>query len=163
MLREKRTKREAKLIHAAKLSGVRAPVIFDVSLKETTIEMSFIEGYRLREVLNSQEGVGIVEKVGRDVAKLHSNGIIHGDLTTSNIIVNNGEVYFVDFGLGFFSNLIEDFAVDINVFLKSVESAHNSVFDIVYDRFYRGYKHKKRKEIFEKVREIRKRARYVER
>ena len=88
-LRTKRTKMETKLISEARSIGIPTPVIFDVDKTESRIVMEYIEGERVKDVLNnisSSERKEICLKIGRSIGKLHTHDIIHGDLTTSNMI-----------------------------------------------------------------------------
>ena len=56
---------------------------------------------------------------------LHNDGIIHGDLTTSNIMITDQKiVYIIDFGLSYVRNNIEDFSVDLYVLEKAFLSTH---------------------------------------
>ncbi|NCC71016.1 Kae1-associated serine/threonine protein kinase [bacterium] len=70
---------------------------------------------------------------------LHNNDIIHGDLTTSNMIFNNGKLFFIDFGLSIISKKIEDKAVDIHLFRQNFESTHNELFKEGFDIFLKNY------------------------
>jgi TP53 regulating kinase-like protein len=58
------------------------------------------------------------------VKKLHGVGIIHGDLTTSNMIYANGDIYLLDFGLGALTATVEDKAVDLFLFEKAFIATH---------------------------------------
>lgn len=54
-----------------------------------TITMPFIDGKKLSEHLDDfllKKQKGICRQIGKSVAKLHNSNIIHGDLTTSNMI-----------------------------------------------------------------------------
>ena len=115
-LRKSRTKREAKIL--SKLN-IAAPELIKVS--DSSIEMSYVEGEKVRDILD--KNLSICKEIGQKIAKLHNQGIIHGDLTTSNMIYNN-EVYIIDFGLSFFSHKIEDKAVDLHLLRQALESKH---------------------------------------
>ena len=80
------------------------------------------------------------KKIGEMIAKMHDNDIIHGDLTTSNMILKNKEIFFIDFGLSFFSKKIEDKAVDIHLLHRALESKHYKVFDKAFKQILKGYK-----------------------
>ena len=99
-LRMGRTRREAKLIALAKRAGVPTPFITDVDLGRASIEMSLVEGDKLKDVLNTLPPAkrrSVCKAIGRQIGRLHRNHIIHGDLTTSNMILSGGRVYFIDF------------------------------------------------------------------
>ena len=98
-----RTKEEAKLMIEARACGVSVPIIYDVDLKNGIITMEYVEGKRIKDILNvltEKERKMICNKIGVSIAKLHNNDIIHGDLTTSNLIFFDNRIYFIDFGLG---------------------------------------------------------------
>jgi Kae1-associated kinase Bud32 len=128
--------------------------------------MEFIEGIRLKEALNSFDKKA-VEKlcfhVGELVGKLHSAGIVHGDLTTSNMILKDNEIYFIDFGLGEFSRSIEDQGVDMNLLYEALKSTHFKILEICWKNVVEGYKkeYQKAKEVLKRIEEIEKRGRYV--
>ena len=124
-IRKKNTRFESRLLEkAAKLIPV--PKILHSDDKAMKIEMEFIEGKKLRDAvdeLSNEEKKDIFNKIGLKLAKLHNANIIHGDLTTSNIILRE-KVYFIDFGLGFISERMEDKAVDLRLLRKAIESKH---------------------------------------
>lgn len=126
-LREKRTKKEANLIRRVRELGIVAPDVYSVNKQSGVIEMEFIEGRKLRDCLN-ERNISLCREIGRMIGVMHLNGIIHGDLTTSNIILRKkgkkNELVFIDFGLGQNSNKIEDKAVDLIVFKKTFLATH---------------------------------------
>ena len=143
-LRESRTVTESRLMISAKKSGVQTPHIFEIDLEETSITMEYIEGKLVKDVLKEKiqidEKVNIVSEIGQKVGILHSNDIIHGDLTTSNIMRRNGEIIFIDFGLGKFSLAVEDKAVDILLIKKCFTSTHTEYESEFFMAFQEGYK-----------------------
>jgi len=83
-LRKQRTKSEAKIINKLK-SIINVPKI--ISVEGNQIIMQHIEGKKLSDSLDNLENKNeIAEQIGKEIAKLHDNDIIHGDLTTSNMI-----------------------------------------------------------------------------
>jgi len=89
-LRSKRTRQEAKLISLAKRAGVPAPLIRHVDPGKGVIEMSHIAGAKLKDVLNNLDAskrIAVCRTIGTQIGRLHSHHIIHGDLTTSNMIL----------------------------------------------------------------------------
>ena len=137
-LRKSRTKREAKII--GKLSAIKfpAPKLVESDDKEKII-MEYIDGPKVRDVLEEKDYKKLSSEIGKKIAILHNNGIIHGDLTTSNMIFAN-EVYFIDFGLSFFSEKIEDKAVDLHLLKQALESKHYKVWEKCFDAAIKGYK-----------------------
>ncbi|MCD6434142.1 MAG: Kae1-associated serine/threonine protein kinase [Candidatus Diapherotrites archaeon] len=159
ILRTKRTKLETTLIAKAK-ETCRTPAIYNVDVKKGKIIMERIEGTALRDVAR-KERLYLLPKLAKIVAELHSRGIIHGDLTTANVIVekNSKKLALIDFGLGFFSARIEDKATDLLNLKKTIKALHS---EKEWEKFIRSYiKFTKEKDIVEKIQEIEKRARYV--
>jgi len=163
-LRKYRTRYEAKLIErSSKLISV--PRILNVNEDKAVIEMEFIEGKKISDVLDKlpeNERKKILKIIGNNVAILHNNNIIHGDLTTSNMILKDEEIYFIDFGLGFVSNKTEDKAVDIHLFKQALESKHYQHFEESYHHFLESYKEKSQNfnEVLERLKQVEKRGRY---
>src|SRR3989344_2769348 len=83
----------------------------------------------------------ICRQIGESVAKLHDANIIHGDLTTSNMILNEKEnkVYFIDFGLGFISIRAEDKAVDLHLLRQALEAKHFQHWKTLFEAVIKGY------------------------
>jgi len=156
-IRRERTKSEAKLISEARRKGVPTPIIFDVNDYELVMEK--IEGNLAREVINED----ISERIGELVGILHKSGIIHGDLTTSNIIVGD-HIYFIDFGLSFIESSTEARGVDVHVFFQSLEGTHES-YGQLKESFITGYKRTfpQAAQVLKRAEEIERRGRYVER
>jgi len=119
-LRKKRTRREASLLDKARRAQLKVPAVKDLDKDNNTIYMEFIEGEMFHKVMNSP----LSRKLGSELAKLHDAEIIHGDLTTSNILVKAKDIYFIDFGLGEVSDSIEKKAVDIRVLKESIKASH---------------------------------------
>jgi Kae1-associated kinase Bud32 len=144
MLRTERTVHESRLLGEARRAGVNTPKILAVDEKGCKMTMEFIDGDRLKELFNSEENderkAGLAESIGRSVGKLHSAGIVHGDLTTSNIILSNEKIFFIDFGLGFFSAKAEDHGTDIAVLKEAIKATHFKLLSLLWDRFIKGYK-----------------------
>ena len=134
-IRRARTKEEAKLLSDAKRAGVRTPVLYDVDLHDKTITMEEICGVMLKEVIDDN----LAFELGREIAKLHSADIIHGDITTSNIMLCEGNLVFIDFGLGRYSQLREDKAVDLLVLKKSLQSIDYNLALKYFDLILKGY------------------------
>lgn len=134
-LRTDRTQDEARLLKKAYQAGVRVPTVEDV--EGTTLRMTCIDGPLLKNVL--EDRLDICDLIGDSIARLHNKDIVHGDLTTSNMILYDGEVYFIDFGLGTFSQRIEDYAIDLHLFRQVLESTHTVVADEAMDRVLTAY------------------------
>ena len=167
-LRVERTRREANLMREARKVGVNTPQIFHVDEENCKIIMEFIDGKRLKDILDSWNEEKIERtfvEVGKCVGKMHSADIIHGDLTTSNILVKDDTIYFIDFGLGYFSKRIEDKGTDLNLFKEAIRATHPRLLNLCWQNIVIGYKQTfaEWEKVLKKVDEIEKRARYVER
>ncbi|MEM5804351.1 MAG: KEOPS complex kinase/ATPase Bud32, partial [Candidatus Aenigmatarchaeota archaeon] len=156
----------ARLLSEARRAGVPTPAILEVDEKNFKIVMSFIDGVRLKELIN--EGCDLREigtEVGNDIGKLHAAGIVHGDLTTSNMIQKGAELFFIDFGLGFFSNRPEDQAVDLAVLREAIRSTHFRHSNALWGYIVQGYKDAfgGAEKVLKSLDNIEKRGRYVRR
>jgi len=121
-----RTKKEKNLLEKAS-ELINAPDPEETS-ETNIIKMPFIKGKKLSENLEKLDYKKISKEIGKSIAKLHDADIIHGDLTTSNMIwTENNKLYFIDFGLGFISKRIEDKAVDLHLIKQALEAKHFSI------------------------------------
>ena len=138
-LRKSRTRREAKILEKLSSLGFPAPKLISMDDKDMKIEMEFINGKKLRDVLNEKNCTKLCTELGKKIAFLHNNNIIHGDLTTSNMIVSE-EIYFIDFGLSFFSYKTEDKAVDLHLLRQALESKHYMLWEKAFKSAIDSYK-----------------------
>lgn len=164
-LREARTKLEAKLISEARSFGVSTPIIYDVDTKNSWIVMEYIEGERIKEALynaDKEKQQDLCIEIGGCLGKFHKNDLIHGDLTTSNMILRNNRIYFIDFSLGGKSKEIEAKGVDLHLLTEAFESTHSEILDM-FDHVLEGYKNEydEAEKVIKKVKEIEKRGRYT--
>lgn len=138
-LRQERTIQEIRLLQLAKLAKVNVPEVLDVDKTEWSITLERLDAVPIK-VIMFERGHHLFLEIGRQVGILHSSNIIHGDLTTSNILVDAlDEIYFIDFGLGFVSNQIESKAVDLLVLKHILESSHPNESRASLERFNKGY------------------------
>ncbi len=165
-LRKRRTKGEAKLLHLAKTCGVTTPLVYDIDKENKTITMEYIPGKPVKDVFNESEisQIKIIcKKVGEKVARLHNCGMIHGDLTSSNLLLKDGEIVFIDFGLGKISDLVEDKGTDLLVFKKALTGIHYDIAEDCFQSILEGYQEADDyQEILEKIGEIEVRRRYTD-
>ena len=173
-IRKLRTRSESKLLEkSSKL--IPTPKILGVSEKDKEITLEFIKGKKLSEYLNDLKNkVKIANQIGKNIAKLHDNNIIHGDLTTSNMIYvdannpsfskrNNSPflIYFIDFGLGFISSKAEDKAVDLHLIKQALEAKHFQHHKVLFNSILQGYKTSKNsKEVLNRLKKVELRGRY---
>jgi len=168
-IRLQRTMHEPQFIHRAKEAGVSTPTIFMVDIVDATIVMEFVEGKQVKQALNGiDEGQRgrLCREIGNLIGQLHSQGIIHGDLTTSNMILTpHGKIVFVDFGLSEISRELEVKGVDLHLMKRAFQSTHyrhaKECFKAVMEGYAEVMSDSVAKDVFEKIREIEKRGRYI--
>ncbi len=160
---KQRTKAEKKLLEkASKIINAPDPLPLR---KINIIKMPYIDGKKLSEYLNDfnlEKQKQIMKKIGESVAKLHKEDIIHGDLTTSNMILKDDEIFFIDFGLGYISKKVEDKAVDLHLLKQALEAKHFVHWKILFEEFQKAYSkdYSESKQIFERITAVERRGRY---
>ncbi|MEM2896377.1 MAG: KEOPS complex kinase/ATPase Bud32 [Candidatus Bathyarchaeia archaeon] len=167
-LRRFRTIHEAQMLHEAKKIGVPTPIVYFLDMPNFTITMEYVEGKLLREFLeklSDEEMINACKIVGSQIGLLHVNGIIHGDLTTSNMILTDKEkVFFIDFGLSFYSQDLEDKGTDILLLRRAIKSTHykhaNGCLKAIFDGYKSETGNNYSKKVMMKSEEIEKRGRY---
>ena len=162
-IRKSRTRREAKIIN--KISKkIPVPEIIKVDETKKEILMTFIKGDKLSEKLNTlKDNLKICQTIGKNISTLHDSDIIHGDLTTSNMIYNKTErkVYFIDFGLSYTSSRIEDKAVDIHLIKEALNAKHFPQSEKFFSSILKGYKSSENsKKVLEQLKKVESRGRY---
>ncbi len=165
-IREQRTKREAMLMMAARAAGVGVPIIYDLRIKEKEIVMQYLDGERIKDVIDGKGETWkrkVCREIGKAIAKLHSNSIIHGDITTSNMIWMNNKLYFIDFGLGAKSREDEDRGVDLHLLMEAFKAAHRDerLFGWVIEAYEENFD--EAANVIKKVEDIARRGRYMRR
>lgn len=159
-LRTQRTRHEARLLEKVRLF-LPTPEVKEVNEAKKEIVLESIKGKKLANTLETLEYKKIASIIGKNVAILHDNNIIHGDLTTSNMLFHNKQVYLIDFGLGFHSTRIEDKAVDLHVLKEALEAKHPTIAKPVWTSLVKGYKHSKNAPIvLKQLERVEKRGRY---
>ncbi len=138
-LRRSRTRREAKILEKLQELRFPAPRLQKMDDTQMHIVMDFLAGPQVKEILH-EKPAELSKEIGRKVGILHANNIIHGDLTTSNMIQCNGEVHFIDFGLSFVSTKVEDKAVDLHLLDRALESKHHELYEQCSAAALEGYK-----------------------
>ncbi len=159
-LRSFRTRREAKILQKLQAMNFSSPKLIKNDEKENLI-IEKINGKLIKEVLEESNYKKLCSEIGRKTAILHNNSIIHGDLTTSNMILKD-EIYFVDFGLSFFSEKSEDKAVDLHLLKEALESKHYRIWEDCFESAIKSYKKsaKKSSETLKRLEAVEKRGRY---
>jgi TP53 regulating kinase and related kinases len=155
-IRNRRMSQEVRSLLRCRQVGIRTPVVFLVDDTSQTIYMEKIRGLTLRTWLDgspsSTEMQNAAEALGVLVAKLHQIPLIHGDLTTSNVMIadetssssgNNllSSLVMIDFGLSHVSALTEDRAVDLYVLERAFLATHphlNTMFTAIIASYVRA-------------------------
>jgi Kae1-associated kinase Bud32 len=163
-LRSQRIKTEVKLMTESRRLGISIPIIYDVDLNGNKIVMEFVEGERVKDILESgyEDKSGLCMRIGEDVGKMHAEGIAHGDLTTSNILLKEDRLYFIDFSLGEKTKEVEVLGVDLHLLREGFFSAHSQIFDL-FDEVLKGYlaSHGEGSDVIQKMNDIESRGRYT--
>ncbi|KNH06746.1 protein kinase [Perkinsela sp. CCAP 1560/4] len=179
-LRRHRTKVESKVLKKCEtIQGIKVPAIYQVDVGNSAIHMQYVSGLTIAETIkcavnkeaSADEGKlsNIWHSVGFTIGSLHSNDIIHGDLTLSNFIIQDkpaeesSDVCVVDFGLAFVSRTTEDKAVDLYSFERCVNSVAPLRSNDWIDQAYKGYElaatEKQFQETMRKLEQVRLRGR----
>ncbi len=168
-IRHRRTIHESQLIHNAKRAGIPTPTILMIDVINSTIIMEFIEGEQIKHILDHlppKERLYLCRNIGKLIGRLHTHGIIHGDLTTSNMILDPyKKVIFLDFGLSERSYEIESRGVDLHLMKRALQSTHFNHADESFKAIIEGYaeimEDLKTRKVLKKIKEIERRGRYV--
>jgi TP53 regulating kinase-like protein len=138
-IRKQRTIKECQMISFVKSFGIPTPLIYFVNLKTTSIMMQEIPGTPVHD-LSESKIVEVSKDIGKLVGTLHKNGVMHGDLTTSNFILFKNTVFVIDFGLSQNTIKSEDHAVDLRLIKEILNSAHAKIMLPSWKNFLHGYK-----------------------
>jgi TP53 regulating kinase-like protein len=153
----------------AKRAGVPTPTIFLVDVENAAITMQFVEGKQVKQLLGGvspEEREELCVEIGGLIGKLHESGLIHGDLTTSNMILSEtGKIFLVDFGLGEKNTELEAKGVDLHLMKRALQSTHYQFAEECFANVMKGYAAEAGEEdaerVLEKIKEIERRGRYV--
>ena len=158
-IRRQRTKRESTIL--TKLQSI-IPVPKLLSVSNNKLELEYIKGKKLSESLDQlKNSVQICRQIGINLAKIHDKDIIHGDLTTSNMLWSKNKLYFIDFGLSFTSPKPEDKAVDLHLIKEALEAKHFRHHKEFFEAIIKGYKISKNSSIvIERLKKVESRGRY---
>jgi len=138
-IRKKRTIRECEIISEVKSFGISTPLIYNMDIKNCIIIMQHIVGTVVKD-LSESKLIKSCFQIGKIVGVMHKNGIMHGDLTTSNFIVSKEKMFVLDFGLANKTNKPEDHAVDLRLLKEILNSAHTKIMNKSWSNFLKGYK-----------------------
>lgn len=138
-IRTLRTIREAKMISETKSFGITTPLVYFVDEKKCEIYLQLING-KLVQDLSLNKIIKICTEIGKIVGILHKNGIMHGDLTTSNFILSDQGLVILDFGLSQKTDKVDDYAIDLRLFKEVLNSAHAQIVEDAWVSFVLGYR-----------------------
>jgi Kae1-associated kinase Bud32 len=167
-IRKERTTKEATLLGEARKAGVRTPTLLKLDPEEFSLTMTLIPGKLARDSLDTMKPrtrEDLFKDIGHQVGKLHSAGIVHGDLTTSNLVISEENIaYMIDFGLSTSSIEPEDRAVDIHLLKRSIATSHDFDPKECFKALSKGYTamigDRDAASVFKKASEIARRGRY---
>lgn len=149
-IRTLRTIREAKMISEVKSFGITTPIVYFVDAKKCELYLQLIKGKLIRD-LPPEQIIKMCKEIGRIVGILHKNGVMHGDLTTSNFILSPKGLVILDFGLSQKTDKIDDYAIDLRLFKEVLNSAHAQIFLDCWTSFMKGYHKILGKNVTEKI------------
>ncbi|OWP02427.1 protein kinase [Marssonina coronariae] len=186
---------EARVLVKCRKEGVCVPAVYAVDEVRGWIMMEWVVGEVVRIRLNEwlartkeagegemagEEVSALMTRIGEAVGRLHGIGVIHGDLTTSNLMLRShsssigssgkdegvvgvgldGEVVIIDFGLASQSTQDEDRAVDLYVLERAFGSTHPSA-EVLFKEVLRAYGEslKGGKVVLKKLEDVRMRGR----
>jgi len=158
-LRRQRTASEAKNLERALEFGVKVPKVLKFDKRNFTLEMEYVEGDLVKDLIDRGQRVPeLSSEIGAILRKLHDNNLVHNDLTTSNLISTPSGIYIIDFGLAYHTTRLEDKAMDLVVFKKSIQAGHTLQAQEIWDNLLVGYR--PGRETMARVETIEKRVRY---
>ncbi|MFW9767651.1 MAG: Kae1-associated kinase Bud32 [Candidatus Thorarchaeota archaeon] len=167
-LRRTRINRECKMLTISRTLGVRTPAVYSVDLHNYTIMMDFIEGTQFKEIANQvpkQKLVHFSREFGRLIAYLHYGNVVHGDPTTSNVIIDqSNKLWLVDFGLSEMNATTETKGVDLHLIQRALETTHWDLQETMLEATLEGYSEvcgSEAEPVLSRMKEIRERGRYL--
>lgn len=146
-LTSRRLAQEARVLLRLRKSAIRVPAVYAVDLTKHVLILEDLGGSSLKTFLQRHcSDVALCERVmraaGLQVARMHQCGVVHGDLTTGNIMIsgNDEQICLIDFGLSGGNVTEEDMAVDLYVFERAVISAHSETAEPLNGAFLDAYR-----------------------
>jgi TP53 regulating kinase-like protein len=158
-LRKERTKTEARILEKLVRVRVNVPRVLKVDEAKTTLEIEEIKGEKVRDYLLKSRDTKIFKQIAKQVELMHAAGIVHGDLTTSNMILSKNNIFLIDFGLSGHSDRVEDKAVDLHLLKECLKSKHFEIWEPAWKIFEQNYK---LKEVVNRLKVVERRGRYKE-
>ncbi|KAK5170390.1 serine/threonine-protein kinase bud32 [Saxophila tyrrhenica] len=161
---------EARVLVKCRREGVPVPAVLELDWEKGWVVLEWVEGGSVKEGIRGWEGKvdrdggemeGLLRRIGQAVGRLHGAGVVHGDLTTSNMMLRpsrsdtddeggdegrgslEGEVVLIDFGLAMQATQEEERAVDLYVLERAFGSTHprsEGRFGVVLEAYGGSYK-----------------------
>ncbi|MCL5408006.1 MAG: Kae1-associated serine/threonine protein kinase [Candidatus Thermoplasmatota archaeon] len=153
-----RIKREVKLLHSFKTIGIDSPDVLYVELDDSSLTLTRVRGKGLNQCISDSGFNKTLQEVGKRVAKMHENGVSHGDLNAGNVIVGK-EIYFIDPSMGELDPELEDLGVDLHLMKESLNALGRGDSFVSFLKGYRSFSGYR--EVLAKVEEIESRRRYT--
>ena len=134
--------------------GIPAPALYFVDLENHKIYLQYFENsITVRDYIRQIQSdpavdyihvlTPLAEKIGHLLGQMHQRGIIHGDLTTSNMLLQNPpenlNLVLIDFGLSYQDNVAEDKGVDLYVMERAILSTHPNT-EPLFEKLLNSYK-----------------------
>ncbi len=160
-----RIKNEVRLMFEARSAGIAVPIIYSVDLIENRIVMEEVKGMRVKDALEElprEKAEEVARKIGEIAGRLHAADIVHGDLTTSNMLLEGDRIVTIDFSLGSKTSELEDKGVDMHLLEEAFHSTHyrrSELLELVKESYVKTYS--AGADVLKKVKEIEKRGRYT--
>jgi TP53 regulating kinase and related kinases len=166
-LRKTRTTRECKMLSVARSLGVRTPAVYAIDMSGFTILMDYIDGTQFKQLvqeLPENQLETYCKEFGQSIAMLHKGDVVHGDPTTSNVLIDSkSRLWLVDFGLSEMNATVEMKGVDLHLIHRALETTHWDLQELMLDATIKGYSQvmgDDSKDILSRMEEIRERGRY---
>jgi N6-L-threonylcarbamoyladenine synthase/protein kinase Bud32 len=154
-LRRQRTRSEARLTSDARRLGVSTPVVFDIDPPSGLLEFEFVGEADLSESITTAR----IRTVGRHLAHCHEAGFVHGDPTPRNVRVSSDRTWLIDFGLGYYTDDVEDYAMDLHVFEGALGGTAATPAELIA-AFEDAYRDAGDERVLRRLRDIERRGRY---
>jgi len=160
-LRRERNKKEIKILKEVRRLGINVPQVFEEG--EFEFSMEFVDGKKLKEVINPENFPFFAREIAKIVSTLHSQNIVHNDLTLSNMLFSGNKIYLIDFGLSDFETSLEKKAEDLLTLYYSVKSSFPEYWKEFMEIFFSEYEKNALdgKKVVDRFEKILKRGRYV--
>lgn len=165
-INRKRILSEARCQHRCRELQVKTPILYYVDPYDKVMIMEEIQGITLKQMIYDHEGrlaelEPLLLAFGNRIARLHGGSIIHGDLTTSNCMIEKDTqaIVMIDFGLAYMPASVEDRACDLYVLERSFLATHANASDL-FSCILKGYQEEgDHEDVLQKLAQVRSRGR----